>query len=159
MSHAMMLSIARGQRMTATRSIRRLSDATAAVSRPVRKKVTPEERAALRAARKERATAMLQQQQKAEDGAVAGATGSRHLMMSRWMWYVGIAVPSGLLFWGFNDENSPPAKFSRMIGLTDLVTSFTDQVAKPSHEKLLPDWSQVSHNEIKEFMYLKLVPY
>ena len=140
----MMLSIASRQHTAITRSIRRLSDATVTAARPVRKKVTPQERAALRAARKERATAILQQQQKAQDGAASAGIGSRHLVMSRWMWYVGVFVPSGLLAWGYNDENSPPAKFSQMIGLTKLITSLTDQVAKPSHDKLLPDWSQVS---------------
>ena len=41
------------------------------------------------------------------------------------------------------DPDSPPAKFSELIGLTGLIKSFTDEIAKPSHEKLLPDWSQV----------------
>jgi hypothetical protein len=54
-----------------------------------------------------------------------------------------VAVPATLLVWGSSDENSPPAKFSEMIGLTGFIRSFTDEIAKPSHNKLLPDWSQV----------------
>lgn len=125
-------------------------------SRPVRTAVSVEERAALRAARKERATRLLQQQQAGESGGeAAGATAgsvsstgaastSRSLAWSRWVWYLGLGVPTVLLVWGFQDENSPPAKFSRMIGLTDFIAGYTDQLAKPSFDKLLPDWSQVS---------------
>jgi hypothetical protein len=42
-----------------------------------------------------------------------------------------------------NDENSPPAKFSELIGLSRLIRNFSEDFAKPSHDKLLPDWSQV----------------
>jgi hypothetical protein len=65
-------------------------------------------------------------------------------MASKWIWYAAVGVPSALLIWGLSDENSPPAKFTEMIGLTGFIHSFTDEIAKPSHEKLLPDWSQVS---------------
>jgi hypothetical protein len=63
--------------------------------------------------------------------------------MSRWAWYLGLGVPTALLVWGFQDENSPPAKLSRMVGLTGLIESYADRLAKPSFDKLLPDWSQV----------------
>lgn len=110
-------------------------------SRPLRREVTPSERAALRAARKERAAKTLQEQGVA--AAAASAAKPKSLTMSRWIWYAGIGVPAVLLIWGIGDENSPPAKFSSMIGLTALIRSFTDEIAKPSFDKLLPDWSQV----------------
>lgn len=116
------------------------SAAAAAPTRSVRRGtgVTPLQRAALRAARKEPANLRLEQQ-KAQ---LAG--GSRtNLAMSRYIWYLSVGLPSALLVWGFSDENSPPAQFCRMIGLTSFVRSYTDEIAKPSHNKLLPDWSQV----------------
>jgi hypothetical protein len=63
---------------------------------------------------------------------------------SRIMWPLAIGVPTLFLAWGYNDENSPPAKLSNAIGLTDLIGSVTDVYARPSHEKLLPDWNDVS---------------
>jgi hypothetical protein len=63
--------------------------------------------------------------------------------MSRWAWYLGLGVPTALLVWAFQDENSPPARLSRMIGLTGLIEGYADRLAKPSFDKLLPDWSQV----------------
>ena len=120
-----------------------LSDA-AAITRPVRRSVTPAERSVLRAERKERATRLQQQQQHLKDGG-AGSTSSKgtNLKMSRWMWYAGVGVPSALLIWGMNDSTSPPAVLSNKMGLTKFVSGFTDQIAKPSHDKLLPDWSQM----------------
>lgn len=123
--------------------------------RPIRKTVTKEERTALRAARKERAAKLLEQQGTvAADGsattaASGGATSSSGSIAlsskySRYMWYASFTVPTALLVWGFNDKNSPPAKFADMIGLTNFISSFTEDFAKPSHDKLLPDWSQVS---------------
>jgi len=163
-SSCLVTSISRRRRFIA-------SDATSAptaavpplttVSRPIRKTVTKEEREAIRAARK------LQAAQAVQGGAGAGgqlqattnaaavansattatikqssATSlSKH---SRWVWYIGVGLPSALLVWGMNDENSPPKKFADMIGLTNVIQKFSDDFAKPSHEKLLPDWSQVS---------------
>jgi len=63
--------------------------------------------------------------------------------MSRWIWYLGLGVPTGLVLWGVSDENSLPARFSRWIGLSGLVQNWTDEFAKPSFDKLLPDWSQL----------------
>lgn len=111
----------------------------------VRQQVTPQERAALRAARRERAAHILQQQN-ADGAGAASAGGSRSatFFSSRWVWYASVGVPTALLVWGFNDENSPPAQLSEMIGLTGLIRSYTDDFSKPSYDKLLPDWSQVS---------------
>ena len=114
----------------------------------VRRQVSKEERVALRAARRERAAQMLQQGAATSEGgnavASAATVGGKQMLSSRWIWYLGMGIPSVLLVWGLNDENSPPAKVSEFIGLTALITSYTDQIAKPTHEKLLPDWSQVS---------------
>lgn len=121
-----------------------------ATARPVRRTVTPQERAVLRAERKERATQVLQQQQQQGGEAVTATSassstgGSRtSLKFSRWMWYAGVGLPSALLIWGLNDTNSPPAKLSQITGFSRFISSFTDQIAKPSHDKLLPDWSQM----------------
>ena len=125
---------------------RLLSDATGSI----RRNVSKEERMALRSARRERANQRLQEELKATEG-TSGATplsstrlGGQQVLASRWVWYLGVGIPSALLVWGLNDENSPPARFSEFVGLTGLITSYTDQIAKPTHEKLLPDWSQVS---------------
>lgn len=131
-------------------------------SRPVRRSnVSPAERAKLRAARKERASKIMEQQQQgggaaatkdgaaatAEGAATAGGAGSTrattNVALSRYIWYLSVGVPSALLAWGFSDENSPPARLCKAIGLTGLVRSYTDEIAKPAHTKLLPDWSQV----------------
>ena len=107
------------------------------VVRPIRRTVSPKERDALRQARKEQAAKVLQQQS-------AKVTTTKAVQLSsRWVWYISVGVPSALLVWGFNDETSPPAQFSEMIGLTSLIQSFSEDFAKPSHDKLLPDWSQV----------------
>lgn len=99
--------------------------------------ITLQQRAALRQARKQQASRVLEEQ--------TGTTKNRSssVTMSRYMWYVGLAVPTVLLVWGIGDPDSPPAKVSKMIGLTGFIDSYTESIAKPSHEKLLPDWSQV----------------
>ena len=129
-----------------------------ASQRPVRRTdVSPAERAALRAARKERATKVMEQQQRhgaegggggrasAETGGTTATASGKapSLVMSRYIWYLSVGLPSALLFWGYTDENSPPARFSEAIGLTGFVRSYTDEIARPAHDKLLPDWSQV----------------
>ena len=108
----------------------------------IRKEITKEERAALRAARRERAAEVLQAQA-GETAVSASSSTTNKMMASRWIWYAAVGLPSAIFVWGFSDENSPPAKFSKMIGLTGLIQSYTDEIAKPSHDKLLPDWSQV----------------
>jgi mitochondrial import inner membrane translocase subunit TIM50 len=133
----------------------------AVIRRP--KSITKQERAALRSARKEQASRLMQAQQSggattatsttASASATAAASTSTAssggavrpsmLLSSRWMWYLGLGIPTGLLIWGLNDPDSPPAKFSQLIGLSSFIASYTDQIARPSHEKLLPDWSQM----------------
>ena len=56
---------------------------------------------------------------------------------------IGLGLPTALLFWGIYDEDSPPAQLSRAIGLTAKISDFSDEFARPAHEKLIPDWSQV----------------
>lgn len=112
----------------------------------VRKQISSQERESLRAARRERAAKLLQQQQQAGDAAAANSSpvSTTRFYASRWIWYAAVGVPSALLVWGISDENSPPAKFSEMIGLSGFIRNYTEEIAKPSHDKLLPDWSQVS---------------
>lgn len=128
--------------------------------------VTKEERAALRAARKEQAAQFLLQQRQQQSSPttaatsqtqkVAGATvatsnkssqpGRSAYLISRFGWMVYGGIPiffTGLAIWAINDDNSPPAKFSKLIGLTQFVRRFADEYAKPAHDKLLPDWSQM----------------
>ena len=126
----------------------------ASVARPP---VSPAERAALRAARKERASKVLEQQQQQQKQpqpstmssstttttSVGSASPGARTVLSRYIWYLSVGVPSILLAWGFSDENSPPAKFCRAVGLTGYIRSYTDEIAKPAHTKLLPDWAHV----------------
>lgn len=155
----MMSKLVLAQRASSRAFSRRLfSDATGAVSKPQnsirRTNVTSEERAALRKARKERGMQAIQQQQ--QQGGGSGAANAEamassanksspvmNLGSSRWVWYMGVAIPTGLLVWGLNDSDSPPAKLSNAIGFTGLISNLTDDFTKPSHQKLLPDWSQV----------------
>jgi hypothetical protein len=134
-------------------------DATAAVQsmasavkqRPVRRTgMTLTERAAVRAARKEQATKFMAEHQKTTtDGSSTGRAAHTNLAMSQYIWYLSVGIPAGLLVWGFNDENSPPAQFCHVTGITAFIRSYTDAIAKPAHNKLLPDWSQVSSNYTK----------
>jgi len=107
--------------------------------------VTQKERAALRAARKERAAQLLKKSKGGEgESAGASSTSSKAAIFSnKYFWYASVCVPSALLIWGFSDSDSPPAKFCDLIGLSGFVQKYTDQIAKPSYEKLLPDWSQM----------------
>ena len=112
-----------------------------------RNQVSKEQRAALRAARREQAATVLQQQQSGVgggDAASSAASGvSKQIMASKWVWYLGLGIPVGLLVWGFTDENSPPAKLADAIGLTQYLQGLSDEYAKPVHDKFLPDWSQM----------------
>ena len=88
-----------------------------------------------------------QQQQQAGSAAAAAAAGgtssskkaSSNLNWSRYVWYLGVAIPTGLIVWGFNDPNSPPAQLAQFMGITKLIT----EISKPTYDKLLPDWSQI----------------
>jgi hypothetical protein len=127
---------------------------TMKLKRPVRNTtITIEERAKLRAVRKEQATKFMADQQQVGGGGGGGATGSTsgrgtvtrtNLATSHYIWYLSVGIPAGLLIWGFNDENSPPAQFCRVTGITAFIRSYTDEIAKPVYDKLLPDWSQVN---------------
>ena len=117
--------------------VRRFSDVVARPKQPV----SQQERAILRADRKERATQFIQKS-KGEAGSASSSSSSSYTA-NKYFWYGSVGVPSALLIWGFSDSNSPPAKFCNLIGLSGFVQQYTDQIAKPAHEKLLPDWSQV----------------
>ena len=131
------------------------------LSAVVRKEVSKAERARLRAARKERAAAFMQSQGAGSaegasaSGAAAAASGSAgkagasssgsggFVLGPRVVYGVGLGLPTVLLFWGIYDEDSPPAKFSRAIGLSAKISDVADEFARPAREKLIPDWSQV----------------
>lgn len=106
-------------------------------ARPVRQAVTKEERAARRAARKERASAVISNQG-AGSGEAASSAGPS-FDSSRMGWYAAVIIPTALIGWGIVDADSPMAKLSRMVGLTDAIEEF----AVPSRKKLIPDWNQI----------------
>lgn len=132
-------------------NVRRQSSSDTATA-PVRQAVTKEERSARRAARKERANAFVYSVGAAE-GAAKGetaavgnqvqkaATSASGPMFhaTRLGWYAAVLIPAGFIAWGIVDEDSPPAKLSRMAGLTDKIEEFS----KPVRVKLLPDWDQI----------------
>jgi import inner membrane translocase subunit TIM50 len=134
---------------------------------PVRREVTKADRAANRAARKERANAFigggmgtaatgaeyaaLEGQSAAIATAAAAAAGGARAQQkgssasgpafdaARLGWYAAVAIPTAFIGWGIADEDSPPARLSRMIGLTGVI----EEYAKPARTKLLPDWNQI----------------
>ena len=119
------------------------------LSADARQAVTKEERAARRAARKERANTYLSSIGSGASAESSAATGKGVEASSgtgvgfdatRWGWYAAVLIPTAFIGWGVYDEDSPPAKLSRFIGLTDRF----DEFAKPARTKLLPDWNQVS---------------
>jgi hypothetical protein len=92
-------------------------------------------------------------------GATATATvtaGGKKPMDTRLVYGLGVGVPTALLAWAIADENSPPAKFAKIIGVTGQWDEFADQFARPVREKLLPDWP-VSAVLYMECMILVLV--
>ena len=127
-------------------------------TRPVRPtNITAEERAALRAARKERATAALQRAKgttASGEAAAAGAEGSSSNVFStttlttnpkysRYVWYLGVGVPTLAITWGIYDDTSPPAKLAQAVGLAGWIGDYTSHISKPVYDKLLPDWADV----------------
>jgi hypothetical protein len=136
----------------AARTIETQTMSSMKLKRPVRNTgITVEERAKLHAVRKERATKFMADQQQGGGGDSTGAQTIQgrsvtrtNLATSHYIWYLSVGIPAGLLIWGFNDENSPPAQFCRITGITAFVRSYTDEIAKPVYDKLLPDWSQVN---------------
>ena len=115
---------------------------------PPRKVVSKSEREMLRKARKERAAQTMEAEKSGESAATTVSTslGTKKSILSdsRFVFGIGVGVPTLLLGWGIYDENSPPAKFSQLIGLTAQITSIADEYARPNYAKLLPDWADVS---------------
>ncbi|KAL3797196.1 hypothetical protein ACHAW5_006058 [Stephanodiscus triporus] len=143
------------------RNARRESTVTSPTA-PVRREVTKAERAAMRAARKERANAFIGgggmgpatsagagEAVGGESAATAAAVGRAHKSSSsasgptfdaaRLGWYAAVVIPTAFIGWGIVDEDSPPARLSRMVGLTGMI----EEYAKPARTKLLPDWNQI----------------
>merc|ERR1719326_343688 len=56
---------------------------------------------------------------------------------------LGFGLPLALFTWGIYDNNSPPARFAYMIGLSKQIENVTEKFSKPSHSKLLPNWSDL----------------
>lgn len=151
------------------------SSTTNSAAPPVRQAVSKEERALRRAARRERANAYLSNaggggaategtaSSTTAGGATAGQTSSAgpSFDTTRLGWYAAVLIPTAFIGWGVYDEDSPPAKLSRYIGLADQIEEFS----KPSRTKLLPDWNQVSgwtfdddvHYCMKNDRYLQLL--
>ena len=125
--------------------VRLFSNSSGKAVVPPRKVVSKSERQMLRKARKARA-AQTMEAEKAGDGVVSTSLGTKKSITtdSRFVFGIGVGVPTLLLAWGIYDENSPPAKFSQLIGLTAQITSFADEYARPNYAKLLPDWADVS---------------
>ncbi len=127
---------------------------------PPRRKVSPEERAAIRAARKQQSAQVLEQAQVSGSAAntasstsgtaattttAASRQSTSKPMDPRLFYSLVLGVPTALLAWGIADEESPPAKFAEMIGLTGQIESVAIGFKKPANEKLLPDWGMVSN--------------
>lgn len=108
----------------------------------IRKSTSIQERAALRAARRERANQFIQEATGVESGTTRAASSTK-VLTSKYTWYAAVGIPSAILAWGLSDENSPPAEFSRLLGLTGMIEALSESYARPAHAKLLPDWSQV----------------
>ena len=149
------------QRSARLGASRRCSTTTTALPvRPVRPtSITAQERATIRAARKERATAALRQAQ-GGGGAAAQAAGSSssttakssrllpatsmNPKYARYWWYLGLGMPTLLITWAIYDETSPPAQLAQAVGLAGLIGDYTSHISKPMYDKLLPDWADVS---------------
>jgi len=114
-----------------------------------RKAVSAGQREQLRLARKSRAMDLLQSGAKPSLGAASkeGGQSSSNIMKSKlsgkWFWYLGFGIPTGLVLWTVLDENSPMNKLASLLGIKPIVDEFANYYAKPSREKLLPDWSQM----------------
>jgi len=62
---------------------------------------------------------------------------------SRVVYGAGVGVPTLLLAWGLYDDESPPAKFAELVGLTAKIRGVADEFARPNRAKLIPDWSEI----------------
>lgn len=113
--------------------------------------ISKEQRAVLRATRKEQAAQVLEKEVGAGEAAAVGTSSKKAVSSGssisgstvRWMWYAGAGVPTLLLAWGIYDNESPPGMFAEMIGLTGLIRSSTQKFTDPISNKLIPDWSQM----------------
>jgi hypothetical protein len=107
--------------------------------------ISIQQRAALRASRKERAAKFLESQ--GVEGAKTNTSKGAPIIGSRMLFYLGLGFPTVVVTWGLMDAKSPPARFSEWIGLTGFIMSYIEEIKKPSHDSLLPDWSQVRFRE------------
>ena len=128
---------------------------------PPRQVVSKSEREMLRKARKERAAQTMEAEKSGESAATTVSTslGTKKSILSdsRFVFGIGVGVPTLLLGWGIYDENSPPAKFSQLIGLTAQITSIADEYARPNYAKLLPDWADVSSFQLLQLLSLYFI--
>lgn len=115
-----------------------------------RGKVTMEQRAALRAARKDQAAQVISKETSTANQAASTSSSSSSSAGTsfsastvRMLWYAGAGVPTLLLAWGIYDSESLPAKFAEFIGITSVIKGFTKQYTDPISTKLVPDWSQM----------------
>lgn len=135
----------------------------AKVTVPPRRIVSPSERAQLRSARKKQADATLRQQKETVSQTSTTTTtssqthsdfnttynqstllvSSKKPWDSRIVYGFGVGIPTVLLSWAIYDDQSPPAKLARTVGITGLIEDIAEDFAKPTRPKLLPDWSQV----------------
>lgn len=143
--------------ISSTHRVGRSSSSSSSAAATARRTVSKEERARLRAERKTRAADALRRARKdqapestgAEIGgpaaaAAAAASPSVSAQNYRYLTYAGLVVPTALLGWAaYDPEDSPPAKALSFLGVTGYVRSIVDDFARPAHEKLLPDWSQM----------------
>jgi len=126
-----------------------------------RKNVTAAERAALRQARKQRASLPP------KEGASSSSTGSSSSSSSsssagagagasprdpRLVFGLAVGIPTLLLTWGVYDPNSPPAKIATALGFDEFAESF----ARPNEEKLLPNWHDMK-DVPKDFQPMTLI--
>lgn len=116
----------------------------------IHKKVSPEQRATLRQVRKERSIAQSQQAQSQQSQSSSSSASSSSSPKSgssskpfnpNVVYGLGLAIPTLILAWGVYDHESPPAKFASFLGFDEVFDSF----AKPTYDKLLPNWNDVSY--------------
>mmetsp|Transcript_18695 Transcript_18695/g.24280 ORF Transcript_18695/g.24280 Transcript_18695/m.24280 type:complete len:422 (+) Transcript_18695:196-1461(+) len=109
--------------------------------------VTKEQRAALRAARKEKAQAFRKDQDGSSAAEGSGGFGGKQKMTpisgsnAKLLWYAGAGIPTLLIAWGVWDNESPPAKLAYMLGLK----KFQDTFYVPPTNKLLPNWEDMPY--------------
>lgn len=112
-----------------------------------RRPVSKYQRETLRLARKTRAMELVQSSTSNASSSGAGAGAATNTIRStkntKWFWYLGFGVPTGLVIWGVLDDNSPLSKLASLLGVKSYFDEFADFYAKPCRDQLLPDWSQM----------------